>query len=87
MHTLPLTSIAEIKAFESYLLQLGEASDASTFNLSTLPATVVQLYEVISDLSVNCTLQRQLQLVNLLVKYPWNTVGTWLLACDMHSYP
>ena len=83
METLPLTSIAEIKAFESYMLQLGQASEAPTFNLSRLPATVVQLYEVISDLSVNCTLQRQLQLVNLLLKYPWNTDGTAFLSSSL----
>ena len=76
--TLPLTSIAEIKAFEAYLLQLGEASELSTFNVSALPTSVQQLYEVVSGLSINCTLQRQLQLVNLLIKYPWNTDGTSL---------
>lgn len=73
--TLPTSSILEVQTFEGYLLSLGEASAASTFNLSALPAATQQLYALVSELSVNCTLQRQLQLVNLLIKYPWNTAG------------
>ena len=76
--TLPTSSILEVQTFEGYLLSLGEASAASTFNLSALPAATQQLYAVLTELSVNCTLQRQLQLVNLLIKYPWNTAGARL---------
>lgn len=73
--TLSTATITELQTFEAYLSQLGLLSASPTFNLSSLPTTVQQLYEVLSELSVNCTLQRQLQLVNLLIKYPWNTDG------------
>lgn len=79
---LPAESIAEIQQFEAYLLQLGTLSAASTFNAAYLPASVQAIYEVVAQLSVNCTLQRQLQLVNLLIKYPWNTASKPVAAAS-----
>jgi len=74
-HVLTTTLRADITAFEAYLVELGDAAAESNFSLSALSTDYQAVYAAVDALSVNCTLQRTLQLVNLLVKYPWNTAS------------
>lgn len=66
----------EINQFEQYLEQLGLIAASPTFNLSALSPQYQQIFEVVIALSANCTIQRELQIVQLLLKHPWNTAGT-----------
>ena len=81
----------EVANFELYLEELGVAAASSTFNLSALTPQYQEIIEVLEAYSVNCTLQRQLQIVKLLIKSAWNTAGTPLeivvhiLPCCVHS--
>ena len=77
---------AELANFELYLEELGAEAASSTFNLSALTPQYQEIVEVLEAYSVNCTLQRQLQIVKLLLKSPWNTAGTpgELVSASMH---
>lgn len=67
-----------ISGFDTYLVELGEITSASGFDISYLPTEYQEVIAAADALSVNCTVQRTLQLINLLVKYPWNTASECL---------
>ena len=73
-----------ISGFDAYLVELGELTSASGFDISHLSTEYQEVIAAADALSVNCTVQRTLQLINLLVKYPWNTASecpqTWLFS-------
>ena len=66
----------QIAEFEAAIEALGEAAALSTFNLSSLSTEYQEVYEVVLSLSANCSLQRELQIIKLLLKNAWNTDGT-----------
>ncbi|DBA91536.1 TPA: hypothetical protein ACH3X1_003159 [Trebouxia sp. C0004] len=65
-----------INGFDEYLVELGAMTSAAGFDISYLPIEYQEVVEAANALSANCTVQRTLQLINLLVKYPWNTAST-----------
>ncbi len=67
-----------ISGFDEYLVELGEITSASGFDISYLSTEYQEVIAAADALSVNCTVQRTLQLINLLVKYPWNTASECL---------
>ncbi len=67
-----------ISGFDEYLVELGEVTSASGFDISYLPTEDQEVIAAADVLSANCTVQRTLQLINLLVKYPWNTASECL---------
>ncbi len=71
-----------ISGFDAYLVELGETTSASGFDISLLPTEYQEIIAAADALSVNCTVQRTLQLINLLVKYPWNTAS----ECLRHAF-
>ena len=64
---------AQIDSFETYFIEIGDTAAETNFSLSYLPANLQAVFGAVEQLSVNCTLQRTLQLINLLTKYAWNT--------------
>ena len=67
-----------ISGFDAYLVELGEKTSASGFDVSYLSTEYQEVIAAADALSANCTVQRTLQLINLLVKYPWNTASECL---------
>ena len=72
---------SEIDSFEAYLTTLAAEEDSSSFNVSALSTEYQEIFAAVDSLSVNCTIQRTLQIVQLLVKAEWNTASTRLIPC------
>lgn len=66
---------SQIADFEGYIVQIGQLAAQPTFDAASLPADVQSVYYAVQQLSINCRLQRSLQLVKLLGKVSWNTPG------------
>lgn len=67
-----------ISEFDEYLIELGELTSESGFDISYLTTDEQEVVEAADALSANCSVQRTLQLINLLVKYPWNTASEFV---------
>ena len=78
---------ANIQYFEMYLIEIGDTAAQTNFSLAYLPADLQAVFGAVEQLSVNCTIQRTLQLVNLLTKYAWNTPSEFssLLLAMLHA--
>ena len=68
----------EIASFDEYVVELGAL--AAMYPLADLSTEYQEVITAVEELSVNCSLQRTLNTVNLLVKYPWNTDSECLLS-------
>ena len=64
-----------VDIFKTYLIQIGQLAAQATFAVEYLPADTQKIYYAVAQLSVGCQLQRTIQLVELLIKYKWNTAS------------